>query len=260
MFVLLGEVRWTPRAPRRGADRGRRHGPRVRRRRILGVRRPGPAAEPREPAAVQPAAPLLPGQLAVLRPERLRPLSGAHPGRARRLSRLVAWHRLADPRRARLGASCWRRSRSATRSPASSPWWRACWSSRRFAGASGGRSAGGAAILVCGAIFLLVSGTGRYRPRLVRRASTQRPVAGWIWSRAESAGARPPRLGLGLRLVRRRVLPPHPAGETTVVALGAAHRRRRAGGIGLVVYAALVVLALARPAQRRKRLGWRPRR
>ena len=106
MLMLLGEVRWTRPHPGRGADRGRGDGARVRRGRVRRVRRPRPAPEPRRPAPGEPAPPLLPGQLAVLRPERLRPLSGADVGRARRLPGLGARHPAARSSRRSSRASC----------------------------------------------------------------------------------------------------------------------------------------------------------
>ena len=141
-------------------------------------------------------------------------------------------------------ASCWGRWRSATRSPASPPWSRGCWWSRRCAGALRWALAGGAAILVCGAIFLLVSGTGETdlgsakdfdtttsgRVDLVRgglELAEDRPVWGWGSGSFGAAFSR--------HIERAKTTVSHSEPITVAAEQGA---------IGLVVYVALVVLAL----------------
>ncbi len=238
--LLPGPVRGHVRAPHRGpldppalgrgARRRGRPGPAAGRRGVLGVRGAGPAAQQGEPASVEPAPPLLPGQLGLLRPQRLRPLPGAR-----------AWSPWAP---------IW--PGPAARAAPSPPRWSPAvllaalalsYSITSFGALVAGllvvvalrwsvrwALAGGAAILVCGAIFLLVSGTGEQRSRLGEglRHDHQRP--GGPGQGRPRAGPGPADLGLGLGFLRGGVLPPHRARPHHGLALGADHRCRRAGG------------------------------
>ena len=130
-LLLPGAVRGHAGAPRRGAldpphpgrnpGGGVRGGPDLRRGGIRRVRCSRSAAQPRRPAPVESASSVLPGQLAVLRPERLRPLSGADPRGPGRVPGLVACRAWARRGGDRLRRSCSGGWRSATRSPASPP-------------------------------------------------------------------------------------------------------------------------------------------
>ena len=174
------------------------------------------------------------------------------------LGAYLAWARgraRRGRRRGRRRLSCWRRWRSATRSPASAALvagllvvaalrWSVRWA-----------LAGGAAILVCGAIFLLVSGTGESdlgsakdfdtttsgRVDLVRgglELAEDRPVWGWGSGSFGAAFSR--------HIERARTTVSHSEPITVAAEQGA---------IGLVVYVALVGLGPGRSAERRRRLG-----
>ena len=119
-------------------------------------------------------------------------------------------------------------------------------------------AAGGAAILVCGAIFLLVSGTGHTRRRLGgeqqhgderqggpgqrrdRRWRGDRPVWGWGSGSFGAAFSR--------HIERAKTTVSH----TEPITVAAEQ-----GGIGLIVYLALVVARPDRPVQRGERARWR---
>jgi len=101
LFALLRGLEWTPRRLKWGGGRAPRPGARVYRDRVLGVPDAAAAAEP-EGDRLQPGRGVLPRQLAVLRPEHLRPLPRAgddRPGRraavAAARARRVARHRCA---------------------------------------------------------------------------------------------------------------------------------------------------------------------
>ena len=102
LFALLREVEWSPRRLRAGLLVLVGARARVRRRRLRRVRDALAAAQP-EGDRLQRARGVLPGQLALLRPEHLRPLPLARDARARRGAALGA----AAARRAARGRSCW---------------------------------------------------------------------------------------------------------------------------------------------------------
>ena len=181
-------------------------------------------------------------------------------GRPRRVSGLGARHPAPDRRGDRRGHPAWRRSRSATRSPASGRCSRACWWSRRCAGAFDGRLRAGRAILVCGAIFLLVSGTGQTDVGSAESSSTTTSGRVDLVRGGIDAGGGPSHLGLGLGLVRRRVLPPHRAREDDRLPHRAGHGRGRAGGDRARRLPGSRRPRLDRPVQRRRAAPRRARR
>ncbi len=107
LYVLIARLAWTRRLA--GIALGRADGARRRARvdRLRGVRDPPPAAQP-EGHRLQPARGLLPRQLAVLRPEHLRPLPRRRARPARRVDAVALAH---AGRRAR--GRWWSRSCSA---------------------------------------------------------------------------------------------------------------------------------------------------
>ena len=103
LFVMLGEVRWTERLLGWVLVTVSAVALRVRGGRVLGVRGPRPAAQQGRSARLQPAAPLLPRQLAVLRPEHPGPGARARAGRARRLPGVDPEYEAGNRRRRRRG-------------------------------------------------------------------------------------------------------------------------------------------------------------
>ena len=206
--------------------------------------------------AVQPAPPLLPGQLAVLRPEPLRPRSGPGPGRARRVSGLVARHPAADRRGDRLRASC-SAALALSYSITSFVALFAGPAGRRGAAVERSMGARGRAPRSWSAARSSCWPSARGTPTSARREQQHDDrAAGWTWSRGgvELAG-RPPGLGLGLGLVRRRVLPPHRTRQDDRLPHRAGHRRGRAGGDRAGRLRGARRPRPDRPVQRRGRLG-----